>query len=315
MRIGLVVDAGCDLPDEMIAAENVVVLPISVRIGEHITHDTRNADVTRQFLESDIARDAAEAETIPYTVEQIRELFLGRLVHEYDYVFCQTITSTRSPIYERAVQASFGILSDYHEVRAVGGNKTPFALRVQDTGNLFAGQAIVAWDTLQQRRQGQSPVRIRTRLERVANATHGLLVTPDLYYVRNRGRAKGDRSVGLVSAMLGTALDVKPILHANRGNTGPVAKVRGYEQAAEKLFDTLSANVRSGELLVNAVCLSYGGALDDMRNLPGYRKLKDTCANNGVELVEAIASLTAVVNIGKGVLAAGYCKEGPLTLA
>ena len=74
MRIGLVVDAGCDLPDEMIADENVVVLPIAVRIGEHMTLDTRNSDVTRQFMESDIAKDAAEAETIPYTVEQIREL-------------------------------------------------------------------------------------------------------------------------------------------------------------------------------------------------------------------------------------------------
>ena len=146
MRIGLVVDAGCDLPDEMIEAENVVVLPIAVRIGEHITNDTRNSDVTRQFLESEIAKDAAEAETIPYTVEQIRELFLSRLVHEYDYVFCQTIASTRSPIYERAVQASFGILNDYHAIREVGGNKTPFALRVQDTGNLFSGQALIAWD-------------------------------------------------------------------------------------------------------------------------------------------------------------------------
>ncbi len=314
MRIGLVVDAGCDLPAEMIEAENVVVLPIAVRIGDHITHDTRNADVTRQFLESEIAKDAAEAETIPYTVEQIRELFLTRLVHEYDYVFCQTIASTRSPIYERAVQASFGILNDYHAIREAGGNKTPFALRVQDTGNLFAGQSLIAWDTLQQRARGENPMRIRTRLERVANATHGFLITPDLKYVRSRGRAKGDRSVGLVSAVLGTALDVKPILHANKGATGPVAKMRGYENAATKLFQTLTLNLRDG-LMVNAVTLSYGGELDTMRNLPGYVQLVDACREHGVELVEAIASLTGVINIGKGMLAAAYCKEGPLKMA
>lgn len=190
MRIGLVVDADCDLPDEMIADENVVVLPIAVRIGDHMTLDTRNSDVTRQFMESDIAKDAAEAETIPYTVDQIRELFLSKLVHEYDYVFCQTIASSRSPIYERAVQASFGILNDYHEIRRAAGNNTPFALRVQDTGNLFAGQALPAWDTLRQRKAGESPMRIRTRLERVVNSTQGLVVTPDLYYMRNRGRKK-----------------------------------------------------------------------------------------------------------------------------
>lgn len=314
MRIGLVVDAGCDLPDEMIAAENVVVMPIAVRIGDHITLDTRNSDVTRQFLESDIAKDAAEAETIPYTVEQIRELFLSKLVHEYDYVFCQTITSTRSPIYERAVQASFGILNDYHEVRRNAGNHTPFALRVQDTGNLFAGQALPALDTLRQRKAGESPMRIRTRLERVTNATHGLMVTPDLYYVRTRGRAKGDRSVSLMSAMLGTALDVKPMVLANRGNTAPVAKVRGFEHAARKLFDTVILNVRDG-LMVDAVCLSYGGDLDTMRNLPGYEDLITTCREHGVDVVESMMGLTGIIKIGKGSLTAAYCKEGPFQLA
>lgn len=313
MRIGLVVDAGCDLPDAMIVDENVVVLPIAVRIGDHMTLDTRNSDVTRQFMESDIAKDAAEAETIPYTVDQIRELFLTKLVHEYDYVFCQTITSTRSPIYERAVQASFGILNDYHEVRRASGNNTPFALRVQDTGNLFAGQALPAWDTLRRRSEGESPMRIRTRLERVANATHGLVVTPDLYYMRNRGRKKGDRSVSLVSAMLGTALDVKPMVLANRGNTSPVAKIRGFEPAAQKLFDTVILNVRDG-LMVDAVCLSYGGELDVMRNLPGYDELISTCREHGVEVIEAMMGLTGVVNIGKGALTAAYSKEGPFKL-
>ena len=313
MRIGLVVDAGCDLSDEVIAEENVVVLPIAVRIGDHLTLDTRNSDVTAQFLESDIAKDAAEAETIPYTVEQIRELFLTKLVLEYDYVFCQTISSTRSPIYERAVQASFGILNDYHEARRGGGNNTPFALRVQDTGNLFAGQALPALDTLRQRKAGESPMRIRTRLERVANATHGLMVTPDLYYVRNRGRKKGDRSVSLVSAMLGTALDVKPMVLANRGNTTPVAKIRGFEAAAQKLFDTVIVNVRDG-LMVDAVCLSYGGELDAMRNLPGYEAMVATCREHGVEVMEAMMGLTGIINIGKGSLTASYAKEGPFKL-
>lgn len=314
MRIGLVVDAGCDLPDEIIAEENVVVLPIAVRIDDHITLDSRNSEVTRHFLESDIAKDAAQAETIPYTVEQISELFLTRLVHEYDYVFCQTITSTRSPIYERAVKASFSILNEYQEIRRAAGNNTPFALRVQDTGNLFAGQAVAAWDTLRQRREGESPIRIRTRLERVANATHGLLVTPDLYYIRNRGRAKGDRSVGLMGAMLGTALDIKPIVTAHRGNTGPVAKARGFEAAAQKLFESVTLNVREG-LMANVVCLSYGGDLDEMRNMTGYNQLISTCREHGVEVTEAMMGLTGIINLGRGTLAAAYSKEGPLKLA
>ena len=110
IRIGLLVDAGCDLPEAMLAEGNAVVLPIAVRNGHYLTDDSRNDEATRQFLESDIAKDAADAENVPYTVEQIRELFLGRLVHEYDH----------------------------HEIREAGGNKAPFALRVQNTANLFA---------------------------------------------------------------------------------------------------------------------------------------------------------------------------------
>ena len=48
------------------------------------------------------------------------------------------------------------------------------------------------------------------------------------------------------------------------------------------------------------------------KHLAAYRGFAD---EHGVELIEAIASLTSVINIGKGMLAAAYCKEGPLQLA
>ena len=60
------------------------------------------------------------------------------------------------------------------------------------------------------------------------------MVPRDLYYIRNRARKKGDRSVSLLSAALGTALDIKPVLHAYRGETGPVAKIKGFEAAAQQ---------------------------------------------------------------------------------
>lgn len=186
---------------------------------------------------------------------------------------------------------------------------------MQNTGNLFAAQALPAWDTLRQRRLGESPMKIRTRLERVVNANHGLVVTPDLYYMRNRGRKKGDRSISMMSAMLGTALDVKPVVHSHRGETTPVAKVRGFEQAAQKVFDTLALNVRAGGLMVPAVTLSYGGELDEMHAMPGYDALAATCRDHDVELVESMMGLTGIINIGKGALTAAYCKEGPLNLA
>lgn len=309
MRIGIVVDAGCDLPEEFIAEEKIVIMPIAVRIGDHVTVDARNDAVTEQFLDSQLAKDAAEAETIPYTAEQISELFLSKLVVDYDYVMCETIAGSRSPIFENAVQASFKILNDYRAVREAAGHNSPFNMRVLDTGCLFAAQGLIAWETARLRRIGTNPQSIRNKVSHFMGSTHGMLVTPDLYYVRNRARHKGDRSVSLVSAALGSALDIKPILYGNKGVTLPVAKVRGYEAACKKLLDHVSDACREG-LLTPCVTLSFGGDLNDMRNLPGYGELRHTCEQNGITLMESMMSLTGIVNTGPGTLAVGYAKEG-----
>ncbi len=305
MRIGLVVDSACDLPRDFLEREQVELLPITVRIGDAVQVDHRDEAQTLAFLESHIAERGASAETIPYTPEQIRDLFLERLVVEYDYVFCMTITGSRSPIFANAQKASYMILNDYKQPRAAAGNTTPFALRVIDTQNLFCAQGLLPVEAARLRAAGEPALRIRTRLEELANHTYGYLVPRDLYYIRNRARAKGDRSVSLLSAALGTALDIKPVLRGHRGDTGPVAKIKGFEPAVEKLFDFAARRVRAG-LLTPTVTLCYGGHLDEMRALPGYTRLLDACTEQNVEVFESVMSTTGMVNVGRGAVVVGF---------
>ena len=309
MRIGLVVDSACDLPLEYLQRNEVTILPITVRIGEAVLADHRNEEATLEFLHAHVAERGAEAETTPYTVQQIRDLFLERLVIDYDYVFCMTITKSRSPIHDNAQQASFAILNDYKAARAAAGNTTPFALRVIDTQNLFSAQGITAVEAIRLRAAGEGAPKIRARLENLALHTHGYLVPPDLYYLRARARKKGDRSVGLLSAALGSALDIKPVLHCHRGETGPVAKIKGFEPAVQKLFDFTGKRVREG-LMTPTLCLSYGGELSEMRALPGYHELRAVCDEHNVEVFESVMSLTGMVNVGKGALVVGFASEG-----
>lgn len=313
MRIGFLVDATCDIPESFVDNGQVMVMPIAVRIGDYEVTDRRNVEVIQNFLDNDIAKKADQAETRSLSVDEICTLFLQKLVVEYDHVFCLTVTRERSPIFDNATQASFGILNDYQAIRQAAGINTPFSLRVVDTGSLFAGQAVPLMAGLRLQSEGADPPRIRTRIEHVAMHTHAYAVPPDLYYLRSRARAKGDRSVSLMSAMLGSAFDVKPILHCNRGKTAPVAKVRGFEPAVEKLLQAAASDVKSG-LMLPVVCLSYGGPLDEMRALPGYQLLRDTCNAHGVELQESLMSLTGIINLGKGVLSLGYAKEGKTAL-
>ncbi len=308
MRIGIIVDSACDLPNDFLEREHVTILPVTVQIGQAVLADVRNEEATMSFLSGETAARAFEAETTPFTVQQVHDLFLSRLVHDYDYVFCITTTRTRSGIHDNAVQASYSILNDYKQVRAESGNNTPFALRVIDSQNVFAGVGIAVVDAARMRAAGESPPKIRAHLENIANNTHGYMVPPDLHYLRNRIKKRGDKSVSFFSAALGTALDIKPILHCNKGETGPVGKVKGFVPAAEKLFDFATARVRAG-LLTPTMNISYGGDLAEMRRLPGYERLRDACANSNVEVFESFMGLSGLVNVGKGALVLAFASE------
>lgn len=310
MRIGLVVDSACDLPLEYLQ-QNFTTLPITVKIGNAVLADQRNEQATLEFLDAQSTDAIATAETQPFTVQQVQDLFLRKLVIDYDYVFCMTITKSRSPVYDNAQQASFAILNDYKGPRGDAGITTPFALRVIDTQSVFAGQAVCAVESVRLRDASEGAPKMRARIEQVALATQAYMVPRDLNYLRSRTRHRGDRSVSFLSAALGSALDIKPVLHCNRGETGPVAKLKGFDNSAEKLFGFAARRVRQGKLMTPTLTMSYGGKLEEMRALPGYADLIETCRQHHVEVFEAMMSLTGMVNVGRGSLTLGFAADAP----
>jgi DegV family protein with EDD domain len=308
MRIGVIVDSMCDMPSEIYRQYGITILPVTVRIGETRWPDYRDEKATLAFLNSDIAKRAAEAETTAFSVKEFHDLFLERLVIDYDYVFCLTLARTRSLTYDNAMQASFSILNDYKAPRNAAGHHTPFALRVIDTTNLFSAQAILPLEALRLIDAGSSTQKIRARLDYLAPMTHGYMVPRDLYYIRARARAKGEKSVGLATVVLGSALDIKPIIHCNRCETHPVAKAKGFDAAVKRLFAFAADRVRAG-LLTPDLALSYGGALDELRALPGYGELRKVCLERDVQLHESLMSMTGMVNAGKGAVVVGFASE------
>ncbi|NCT66545.1 MAG: DegV family protein [Rhodanobacteraceae bacterium] len=308
MRIGIVVDSACDLPADFLRQHAVTVLPISIHLGAETLVDAREPEAWQRFFAEGFGTRGHAAETEPYSVEQIRDLFLGRLVLDYDCVFCLTITATRSLIHANASQASFAILKDYRPIRQAAQVAGPFLLRVIDTENLFAAQGVTAVEAVRLRASGQNPGQMRERLELIARNTYGYVVPRDLYYLRSRAQKRGDRSVGWFSVALGSALDIKPLLQGWRGETKPVGKARGFEPAAQMLFEYADRRVRAG-LLTPTLCVSYGGDLAELAALPGYAALRDTCAEQGVELYESPMSVTGMINVGTGAVTLGFAAE------
>jgi DegV family protein with EDD domain len=308
MRMGLAIDAACDLSQAFLQKHDIAVMPITVRVDSEVFKDDRKPAEIQRFIDRRLGSRSHSAETEPCPVEEVQKLFLEKLVLEQDCVFCLTITATRSPINEHVNRASFAILKNYRQVREQAGVPGPFMMRVIDTRNIFAGAASVVYEAARLIAADEPPATIRERLTHIANHTYGYMLPRDLYYLRARAKKKNDRSVGLVSAMLGSALDIKPILRCFRGETGPVGKVRGFEQGAEALFGYAAQRVRAG-LLVPLVCASYGGDLAVLSHLPGYAELRQACEECGVELMEAPMSITGMVNVGEGAVTIGFAAE------
>jgi DegV family protein with EDD domain len=308
MRIGVTIDAACDLPQAFIERHSIAVLPIAIRVDGQTFMDDRDPIEIQRFLDQKLGSRGHTAETEPSSVEDVQKLFLERMILEYDCVICLTITATRSPIHDNVIRASFAILKNYRPIREQAGVAGPFLMRVVDTRNIFAGAAPAVVEATRLIQAGTTPQQLRERVAHIANHSYGYMLPRDLYYLRARAKKKGDRSVSMFSAMLGSALDIKPLLRCHRGETAPVGKVRGFEHGAQTLFQYAANRVQAG-LLVPSMSLSYGGDLDDMRDLGGYRELVRVCEEAGVELMESPMSITGMVNVGEGAITLGFAAE------
>jgi DegV family protein with EDD domain len=308
MRMGLAIDASCDLPQDFLLEHDISVMPIAVRVNDSVFKDDRNPAEIDRFLRLKLGSRSHSAETEPCSVEDVQKLFLEKLVLEKDCVFCLTITATRSPIYDHVVKASFGVLKNYRQVRERAGLTGPFLMRVMDTRSLFAGTAPCVVEAARLMKANETPAAIRERLAYVAENSYGYMLPRDLYYLRARAKKKGDRSVGLFSAVLGSTLDIKPLLRGYRGETSPVGKVRGWEHGCETLFSYAADRVRAG-LLVPVMCAAYGGDLAELPKLPGYDKLQQACQEHNVTLMQAPMSITGMVNVGEGAVCIGFAAE------
>ncbi|MEO8779356.1 MAG: DegV family protein [Rhodanobacter sp.] len=308
MRMGLSIDAACDVSQAFLEQHDIAVMPITVKVDSETFMDDRSLGERQRFIDRRLGSRSHSAETEPCPVDEVSKLFLEKLVLEQDCVFCLTMTATRSPINEHVNKASFAILKNYRHVREQAHVPGPFMMRVVDTRNIFAGAAPTIYEASRMISAGEAPAAIRERLLHIADHSYGYMLPRDLYYLRARAKKKNDRSVSLFSAMLGSALDIKPILRCFRGDTGPVGKVRGFEQGAQALFKYAAKRVRDG-LLAPVVCVSYGGDLAVLPSLPGYAGLREACKECGVELMEAPMSITGMVNVGEGAVTLGLAAE------
>ena len=308
MRLGILVDAACDLPRAFIAQNPIRVMPIPVRIGGRELIDVRDDAETKDFFLRVLAAGMTDVESRPYTEEELEKLFLPRLVLDFDYLICVTIASQRSPIFERAQKFSFQVITRYKPLRQAANVPGPFAMRVLDSRNLFAAQGVQIMELARLIRADTPVPRIVRRMDEIVPRTYCYIVPSDLRYLHARARRRGERGEGLLGYTLGKTLDMKPIICCIGGETGTVARVRRFSAAAPRIFGNVTRENERG-LLVPFVNLSYGGDWTALAQLPEFLALSRAASQRGVEVHWSHLSMSAGVNVGPGALTVGIIAQ------
>lgn len=311
MRIGLVIDSACDLPIAFLRRNQIEIMPISLRFGGERFVDLRDPDAAVDLYERFIPAHGLEAQTEAISIDAIGDLFLDRLVTRYDRVLVIAIASTRSAIFQNATRASFAILSGYRERRKAAGLDGSFMLRVVDSGQLFTGEGVLVWDLVRRLRKEPDIAfdSLRRHAESFKQKVFAYAVPQDLFYLRERARRRGDRSVGWLQFQVGSLLDVKPIVEAHRGDTHPVAKVRHFAAAIDEVIGRAIERIEQRRLLTPAVVMSYAGDPREIAKFRRYPELRAMAAESGIELLESPMSATAGVYLGPGAFSLAYAAE------
>ena len=308
MRLGILVDAACDLPRAFIAQNPIRVVPIPIRIGRRERVDVRDDADTKDFFLNVLAAGETDVEFRAFTEDQLEALFLPRLVFDFDYVMCLTMASKRGPFFERAQKFLFQIIAKHKALRQAQKTPRPFAMRVFDSGNLYAGQGVQVMEMARLIRADTPTKRIVRRMEEIIPQTCSYMVPSDLHYLYARARGHGDRSMGFMGYTLGSALDVKPIACCLHGEIAIVAKVRHFTAAVERVFANVTREIERG-LVVPFVNLSYGGDWTALAQLPGFLALARAASARGVEVHWSQLSMAAGVNVGPGALTVGIVAQ------
>ncbi len=213
-RIHVVTDSGSDLPKEVREKYNIHVVPLTIQFGEDIYVDgiELSAKAFYQALK--------EALVLPSTCQPSPADFVKcyeSISKPGEHIISVHLSSELSGTYQSAVLAST-MLEDRH-------------IHVLDSKSASIGIGLVTLAVAEAVQNGASVEDAVKEGERVIEEIEVFFVVDTLEYLRRNGR------IGAASAIVGSLLNIKPVLTLKDGIVTPYDKIRGKSRALKEISD------------------------------------------------------------------------------
>ena len=279
-KVAILVDSGCDVPQNLREQHDIRVLPLKILYpeGEYLDQVTITAQQVYSRFPETPKTSLPDGETILHALDQ-----------------------AKADGYEKAlvVCISSGLSGTYSLIRTVCGEYEGMETFVLDTKNISIGSGMLALLAARWQEQGLSWAALLDELRKQIKNSKVFFCVDTLEYLRKGGR------LGLVAAVMGTALKLKPIISCNEDGVYYIAgKTLGRKQSIDRLLKMAAAF--AGNTDPCGLAVMNGAAPEEAHAL---RTPLEKMVPLGRVLAEGQISPALVVHTGPGLLGIGVLKR------
>ncbi|CZR77708.1 DegV domain-containing protein [Clostridioides difficile] len=240
MKIKLVCDSLCDIPDEISEKDYIEIVPLTVIFNDR--EYIEGVDIKKEEFYKKVKEIKQIPKTSQATYMEFKEVF-DKFITEGYHIICMTGAANASGTFQSAMIAK----NDVNENEKI---------HIFDTRNLSLGSGQYVIKACELLEEGLVFEEIIDELENTRSSVRLLFAPYTLDFLKQSGR------VPVATALIGNMLNIKPIFFFDNGEAKLVNKVRGIKNIASKLVDII-LEMNEGSLEGKIVTIGCGDNLHD----------------------------------------------------
>jgi DegV family protein with EDD domain len=231
MPVKIVTDSGADLPSQLAEELGIAVVPVYVRFGEEVYRD--RVSISEDEFYERLTHDPVHPNTTQPGPQDFLEVY-QKLSADADGIVSIHISGKLSGTYNSALMARDML-------------ETGCPVEVVDSETLSMSVGLMAIAAVQMAKAGESMDKIVAEVKKAMPESSMLFLLDTLEYLRRGGR------IGKAKALLGSVLNLKPMLTVKDGELVPAGQARTRAKGMDKLFEYAknAGNIRDLAVVYN----------------------------------------------------------------
>ncbi len=297
MKIAIVTDSSCDLPQDILYQYNIREVPFKVIVDNTVRYDNR-IDIDRESFYDEILKSRRSIKIEEPSVDDFIQVY-KKLALNYDAIVSIHQSAQFSSTIKNARAAAVQGAETYRKLRAQKNISTQLQIRVLNSKSTSIGLGLLVLRAAELLYDEINFTKFANELESLADKIFFYLVPSDLSYLRN---AKEITKVSPLETGVASALDQKMILVFNKNDVAKQDKLKGFD-AALKEMQTLTMSRLQETQSFDKVGIVFAGSASEMEQLSPLNSFRMELASSGLGSV--VSSLCPAVGFYAGPKAVG----------